>query len=131
VRERVETGGRVEGAVCVARECKRTGGRVFPPASAVERPVPDRRVAAAPSAAEERILTLRGVLPGIASVLWRVSESAKVTASTKRTTGKPSRQGDRLINFEIGRVAVLRGVGRCIGSFLSILPVFCSLEMQT
>jgi hypothetical protein len=26
---------------------------------------------------------------------------------------------------------VLRGVGRCIGSFLSILPVFSSLEAQT
>jgi len=26
---------------------------------------------------------------------------------------------------------VLRGVGRCVGSFLSILPVFSSLEVQT
>jgi hypothetical protein len=50
--------------------------------------------------------------------------------SQRKTTGTPRRKGDRLIKFAMGRVTVLRRVGRCIGSFLSILPVFFSPELQ-
>ena len=41
----------------------------------------------------------------------------KAPARANRTAGNRRREGDRLIKLRVVRVAVLRGVGRCIGSF--------------
>ena len=52
--------------------------------------------------------------------LCAVGKSVKQSATAIRRT--PRRQGDRLTKFVTGRVAVLKGVGRFIGSFF-LLPV--------
>jgi len=41
----------------------------------------------------------------------------KAPARANTTAGNRRREGDRLIKLRVVRVAVLRGVGRCIGSF--------------
>jgi len=56
------------------------------------------------------------------SVLLAISNRS-ASASANRTTGKPRRRGDRLIEFGSGRVAVRKGVEQFIGSFFLFLPV--------
>ena len=54
------------------------------------------------------------------SVLLAISNRSP---SANRTTGKPRRRGDQLIEFGSGRVAVRKGVEQFIGSFFLFLPV--------
>src|ERR1700730_18388983 len=58
---------------------------------------------------------------------WLTPKAFGVGASAKQQSAsgmkrRPRRKGDRLIKFGTGRVAVLSGVGRFIGSFF-LLPV--------
>jgi len=44
--------------------------------------------------------------------------------------GKPRRKGDRRCKFGTGRVAVLKGFGRCIGSSFYPPGPLLALELQ-
>src|SRR5437762_3386214 len=54
----------------------------------------------------------------------------KARPSANRTTGKPRRKREWLMRFGTSRVAVLRGIGRFIGSFLLFSRLVTRLDCK-